>query len=167
MEKLTFEYPVTIDTKYYTAIGEIAVRSAWLEHRLHVLIREVLRLTKSAGRISVYGKELRVLADILETAAESSVLIPNGTLGAALVEYAKDVGAISKQRGNYVHGVYGPRTGKPNTFYRIVLKNQMEAQGQPFTPTSVAPLAALLRQLQERGLELTAAVKKLRKGTKL
>lgn len=159
-------YPVTIDSSYYAAVGEVAVRFAWLEHRLHVLIREGLRITKSAGRITLVGKDARVLADILQTIAESAALIPDATLRSKLAQYARDIDAKSKQRANYVHGVYGTPPADPFKLYRIILKGQMDTKGERFTPKSVTQLVSHLTELQERGLQLTKDLKALRKGTK-
>jgi hypothetical protein len=160
-----YEYPIDIDPAYYSAIGQVTARWAWLEHRLSVLIREGFRVDKAAGRAWTSGMQAVALHRTIQVLVKGT-WIRDAKVRKAVDDFANAVEQLRERRNNFAHGIYGPEPGAPGTLYRILMRgfnNIMAPNGTPITVREVQDLAAELRLLQERGLALTTELKKVQR----
>jgi hypothetical protein len=158
-----FEFPVDIDPQYYDAIGEIAARWSWLEHRLTVLIREGFKLDKAAGRAVMASMNAITLFRTAQTLTKFPNWISDSGLRDELTRFAKAVEARRETRNAYVHGVYGPERTNPSHLYRIQMRTGediLAPDGMAVTLQELQKVAADLRALQVQGNDLSNRLKK-------
>lgn len=161
-----FEFSVDIGAAYYAAIGEIAARWSWLEHRLTVLIREGFRFDKAAARAVMASMNASTLVRTAQTLTSFPDWIKDNSMRTEVADFVKAVEALRERRNAYVHGVYGPETTKPGTIYRILMRSGdqiLAPKGTPVTIPQLHTLAKELRALQERGNELSNKLKKVQR----
>lgn len=159
-----FEFSIDIDAAYYAAIGEIAARWSWLEHRLTVLIREGFRFDKAAARAVMASMNASTLVRTAQTLTSFPDWIKDNSMRTEVAAFAKAVEGQREKRNAYVHGVYGPETTKPGgTIYRILMRSGDQILAPKGTPVTIPQLQAFakeLRDLQERGNQLSNRLKK-------
>ncbi len=158
-----FEYAIDIDTVYYEAIGEIAARWSWLEHRLTVLIREGFLFDKAAARAVMASMNAVTLVRTARTLTAFPDWIKSDPMRAEVAAFVEAVEAQRAKRNDYVHGVYGPESAKPGTIYRILMRRGdqiLEPKGTAVTIAQLKAFARELRELQVSGNTLSDKLKK-------
>jgi len=163
-----FKFAIDIDPQYYAAIGEIAARWSWLEHRLTVLIREGFQLEKGAGRAVMASMNATTLLRTAQTLTKFPNWISDPGLRDEMTHFTKAVEAQRETRNAYVHGVYGPETTNPGPLYRIQMRagdHILAPDGMAVTLRELQKVAADLRALQVRGNELSNRLKKAQRNS--
>ena len=161
-----FKFSVDIDAAYYAAIGEIAARWSWLEHRLGVLIREGFRFDKAAARAVMASMNARTLVRTAQILTSFRDWIDDESMRIEVADFVSAVESQRDKRNSYVHGVYGPETTKPAIMYRILMRSGdqiLAPKGTPVTISDLQSLARELRVLQERGNALSNRLKKMQR----
>jgi hypothetical protein len=158
-----FKFAIDIDPQYYAAIGEVAARWSWLEHRLTVLIREGFKLDKAAGRAVMANMNASTLLRTTHMLTKFPNWISDDGLRVELAQFARDVEAQRDTRNSYVHGVYGPETTTTSPLYRIQMRNGdqiLAPDGKAVTLEELQKVAQNLRALQVQGNDLSNRLKK-------
>jgi len=104
------KYPPNLPPDYYTAIGEIAQRWAWLEFQCAVIAREVARLDKPTGRALTSGMSLNTIARVLKTLAIGKYLDRYPDLKGRLLAISTTFANLRDFRNEYAHGVWGTQS---------------------------------------------------------
>lgn len=164
-----FQFPIDIDDSYYAAIGEIAARWSWLEHRLSVLIREGFRFNKAAGRAVMAGMSASTLVRTVLTLTSFPDWIGDESLRAEVASFAKLVESQRERRNSFVHGIYGPEPSTPGKIYRILMRSGTQIlapEGNPVSVSELKQFAVELRRLQEQGDALSNKLKDAQRKSK-
>lgn len=154
------EIPLDTPRDYFAAIGEVAVRWSRLEYQAGVLARVGFKLGKDEQRSLIFGMDMKVLRSVLRAVAQG--WISDRELARDIRGFADKAASLRGKRGDFVHGLYGYWSGKPERWFRFKLKPPEQRgnfNAQPISPTDIAAFAKQLRELQLRAQELTTRLK--------
>jgi hypothetical protein len=161
------KYPPNLPPEYYTAIGEICHRWAWLEFQCGVIAREVIRLDKSSGRAFTAGMTLNTISKVLQTLALGDYLNNHPDLKERLRAISKTLGGLGDFRNEYAHGVWGNVAKHDPRLGLWKFKNpedRLEPNWVHKTTTEMRQVADTLKGYQETLQQLTRDLKGALRG---
>lgn len=158
-EKIMVEILPELPAKYYAAIGEIVSRFSWIEHQLHVLIREILGLDKKRGRIMLVGMGVKPKSAIIR--ALTTRWVPDHRLRGDLINLAKDAINFKGVRDQYAHGLYCRIPRKRIIYLWDIWKanERIDPKARPLPLNVLRRQIADVKRLQRRAESITRRLK--------
>ncbi len=159
------KYDIPIDPKpdCFILIGELATRWGWIENQTAVLIRELLRIKKPAGHMTVSIMSIRQKTRALSSLARH--IFKNKKLATEIHNLAKAIQKYDEFRNDVIHGlrVYYPKgTTELALLRRDGLQQQIDPQPDKDAVKQLAPKIAKLLEIQNEAQRITHEIKALR-----
>jgi len=145
------EHPHKLPRQHYLAIGKITFKWSLIEFHAHNIIRHYLKMGRKEGRVAFYRTIAREKITLLKTVKERWVDDP--AIADEILEIAKKMEKLNKQRNNIVHGVWGREHSNVKDYYLVYVteyKERIMPRAEITTPKDLEDFATELDYLYIR-----------------